>query len=249
MTKVITMACHKGGVGKTTTAASVGGILASRGLRVLLVDLDAQKNLTETFSDRTYERTIATAISERKDIPIYPIRENLDIVPSSDSMCLIDLNFGGVIGKEFILKKLLAPVKRRYDFVIVDSPAQLGTATANALTAADDVIIPINSDAYSMGGLNQIWDLFSGIKEDFNPDLEVLGILLTKFNGRRIVDRKVKEALMAGYSDLIFDTVIRESAAIVQAPLCRMDVQAYDPNSRGAEDYNSFCDEVLRRIN
>lgn len=242
------MACHKGGVGKTTTAASVGGILASRGFKVLLVDLDAQKNLTDTFSGEAFPETMANAFSGRKSLPVYPIRENLFLAPSSDDMCSIDINYGSVAGKEFILKKLLAPVKRNYDYVIIDSPAQLGTATANALVAADEVVIPINSDAYSMGGLNQICDLIDAVKEYYNPDLDVLGILLTKFNGRRIFDRKVKEALAAGYADKIFGTVIRESAAIVQAPLCRMDVQAYDPASRGAEDYNAFCDEILRRI-
>ena len=249
MAKVITVACHKGGVGKTTTAVSVGGILAARGHRVLLVDLDAQKNLTETFGPGPYQATIADAFAKRCPLPVYPVRDNLDIVPAADDMCSIDINYGGLAGKEFILKKLLSPIKRLYDYIIVDSPAQLGTATSNALVAAEGVVIPINSDAYSMGGLNQISELISAVKEYYNYDLETLGVLLTKFNGRRIVDRKVRESLAEGYSGEVFETVIRENAALVQAPLVHMDIQTYDPESRGAKDYNEFCDELLRKIN
>lgn len=248
MTKVITMACHKGGVGKTTTAASIGGILASRGKRVLLVDLDAQKNLTETFSAEQYPKTVANAFVDRRDLPVYAIRDNLDIVPASDDMCSVDKHFGSDVGANYILRELLEPVRRNYDFIIIDSPAQLGTATANALVAADHVIIPINSDAYSMGGFNQINDLIASVKKYCNPKLRILGILLTRFNGRRRVDRLVKEGLLVSYAKYVFDTVIRESAAIVQAPLCRMDVQTYDPSSRGSEDYNAFCDELLRKL-
>lgn len=245
---ILAMVCHKGGVGKTTTAASLGGVLSSRGKRVLLVDLDAQKNLTETFSGETFPETVATAFVRRGGLPVYPIRKGLDIVPSSDDMCMLDMNFSGVVGKEFILKELLEETGQKYDYVVIDSPAQLGTATANALVAADGVVIPVNGDAYSMGGLNQIGELITAVKKHFNPGMEVLGILMTKFNARRIVDRKVREALDATSPGLRFDAAIRESAAIVQAPLCHMDITVYEPNGRAAEDYARFCRELEKRI-
>lgn len=248
MARIITVACHKGGVGKTTTAASLGAIFAARGRKVLLVDVDAQKNLTETFLEGPFENTVAEAFARRCALPAYKVRKNLDLVPSSDDVCSIDVNYGSVAGKEFILRELLDGVQGRYDLIIIDSPAQLGTVTANALVAADRVLIPVNGDAYSIGGLRQITDLIGAVHRYYNPRLEVMGIVLTKYNGRRIVDRKVKEALDASFNDKLFNTVIRENASIVQAPLCHTDIVSYDPSSNGAKDYKSLCDEISLRI-
>ena len=249
MGKVITLVCHKGGVGKTTTAASMGGILASRKKRVLLIDIDAQKNLTDTFCQERYDNTIATAFAYRKELPVYPIRERLDIVPSSDDMCYLDISRGNDVRKNFILRELIAAVRDRYDYIIIDSPAQLDTPTANALVAADGVVIPINGDAYSMGGLNQTMELINAVRGYYNPAISILGVLMTKYNGRRIVDRKVRDALDGTFPGLRFEATIRESAALVQAPLVRQDILTYDPAGRGTEDYKAFCTELVKRIN
>lgn len=249
MAVTIAMVCHKGGVGKTTTAASLGGILSARKKKVLLVDIDAQKNLTETFCEGPFQDTIATAFVKREQLPIYTIRKNLDIVPSSDDMCYLDISRGNDVKKNFVLRELFAPVRDRYDYIIIDSPAQLDTLTANALVAADCVIIPINGDAYSVGGLNQTMELVGAVRSYYNPGIATLGVLITKYNGRRIVDRKVRDALDESLPGMRFETTIRESAALVQAPLCRKDIISYDPRSRGAEDYNAFCTEMIKRFN
>lgn len=250
MTQIIAIACHKGGVGKTTTAASLGGILAAKGRKVLLVDLDAQKNLSCTFAEEPYARTMAEAVVQRRDIPQMPIRKNLFLAPASDDLCTLDATLGAKpgTGKEYILSELLEPVRTRYDFILIDSPAQLGMATANALTAADFVLVPINADAYSMGGLGQLMELVEGVKKYNNRSLDLAGIFLTRYNGRRIVDRKVKESVVAEYGAFALETAIRENSALVQAPLLRMDITSYDPASNGAKDYAALCDELTKRF-
>ena len=248
MSKIIAVSCHKGGVGKTTTVASLGGILAAKGKKVLLVDLDAQKNLSGTFLEEPYARTMAEAISQRRDIPEIQVRKNLFLAPASDDLCTMDTALGTRAGKEYILSELLEPVKDKYDYILVDSPAQLGTATANALVAADYVLIPVNADAYSMGGLGQISELVEAVKKYYNRGLRVLGIFLTRYNGRRIVDRKVREIVASEYGGLALESFIRENSAIVQAPLCRMDIITYDPNSNGAKDYDALCNEIIKII-
>lgn len=252
MGHIIAMACHKGGVGKTTTAASLGGYLAMKGECVLLVDLDAQKNLTQTFvaeEDLAGEDTVFEALAGKcKRLPVHHVRENLDIVPSADSMCSVDLVFGGVTGKEFLLADLLDGVKGDYDWIIIDSPAQIGTSTANALVAADHAVIPMSCDCYSLGGLKQIYELIEPIRKRFNRGLDVSGILLTKFNHRRKVDQETERQLTKKYGSLMFETRIRECAAISKAPFAKMDICTFDRECNGSVDYMAFADELKKRI-
>lgn len=252
MAKIIAMVCHKGGVGKTTSAASLGGYLATEGDRVLLVDLDAQKNLTQTFvadEDLVGRDTVFEALAGRcGGLPVVRVRENLSIVPSSDQMCSMDLVFGGVTGKEFLLADLLDKVRDDYDWIIVDSPAQVGTPTANALVAADYAVIPMSCDHYSLGGLKQIYDLIEPVQKRFNRGLRVLGILLTRFNPRRIADQETESQLVGAYGDLVFPTRIRECAAIVKAPFARKDICSFDRTCNGAVDYMAFAGELRKRI-
>ena len=247
--KIIAIACHKGGVGKTTTSASIGGIFSERE-KVLLVDLDPQMNLTSTFTDGEFQRTVFDAFKEYKlkrqgTLPVYRIRENLDIVPSCLDMCTIDSDFASVPGRDIILKKLLAPLVPQYDWIIIDLPAQLGAITVNALTAADKVLIPMSCDAYSADGLQQMAN-FVSLVQDINEKLDLLGVLITRFNPRRTVDNIVSELLNKEWNGSVFETRIRENAAISKAPLMKKDILSYDPKSKGAQDYISLCDEIRR---
>lgn len=250
-THIISIACHKGGVGKTTTAASLGGILSERE-KVLLVDLDPQMNLTSTFTDGNFEKTIYDAFVDFKarrdyELPVYNIRKNLDIVPSCLDMCTVDSDFAAVPGKDIMLKKLLAPVAQKYDWVLIDLPAQLGAITVNALTASSQVLIPMSCDAYSADGLQQIMNFVDMVKE-LNDTLEVFGILLTRFNPRRVVDSIVAEQLDKDWSGYVFKTRIRENAAISKAPLMKKDIVSYDPKSNGAVDYSALCAEIRKKL-
>jgi len=246
--KIITIACHKGGVGKTTTAASLAGILCARGESVLVIDMDAQKNLTETFSVGEFQRTVFDAFCEKKELPTYPVRMGLDLAPSEDRMCNLDAQCGGRVGAEYILAKLLKDVRSRYSWIIIDSPAQVCTATVNALVAADHVLIPISCDAYSIGGLRQIMELIEPVRENYNENLTVAGVLITRFRPTRKADKKVSAALREVFGGEVFENVVSETTSLVQASLARTDIFSYSPQSVGAIDYGAVLDELLARV-
>lgn len=264
MPKIIAIACHKGGVGKTTTVSSLGGLLSLRGgCRTLLVDLDPQRNLTTTFTDGEFDRTIFDVFFEYvnpvqkpdkragrhraiPELPIYEIGEGLDLVPSSVKMFSIDVVTAGEYDRGNILKKALSSVKNNYDYIIIDCPAQLGTGTGNALIAADYVLIPMSCDAYSAEGLNQIDDFVTEI-DSLNPQLDILGIVVTRFRKNRRVDSSILEALKEAWGEKVFNTIIMQSEELLQAPLMKKDIAHYKIKSRGAQDYNSLLSEIEER--
>ncbi len=246
--KILTVACHKGGVGKTTTAASLAGLLSARGENVLAIDMDAQKNLTGTFSEGGFERTVFDAFVEKQDLPVYPVRMGLDLSPAEDRMCNLDAQCGGRVGAEFILARLLKKMRSRYSWIIIDSPAQVCTATVNALVAADYVLVPISCDAYSLGGLKQIMDLIEPVRENYNEKLQLAGVLVTRYRPSRRADKKVSMALREVFGGGVFENVVSETTSLVQASLARTDIFSYSPQSVGARDYAAVLDELMVRV-
>lgn len=247
--KIICIASHKGGVGKTTSAATLGSLFSSSGIRTLLVDLDAQRNLTSTFlGPRSKpENTLYEAFCGQCQLPVVNVRENLDIVPSSLDMGALDTVIAARIQRESILRRLLQPVAGEYDVVILDCPSQMGMITVNAFTAANSLIVPISCDAYAAEGLLQLIDMADVVRNGLNPDLSLDGIVVTRFHTRRTLDKMVESDVRERYGELVFETKIRENATIVQAPVVSLDIVSYDPKCNGALDYKALMGEILEK--
>lgn len=246
--RIIAISNHKGGVGKTSFVASVGASLASRGYKTLLVDLDAQANLTASLLPEEEEgRTIYNALKERKQLPATEIRGNLHLTPSALELAGIELELSGVMSREFILKDLLEPVAPAYDVILLDCPPSLGLIAVNAFVASTDVIIPLTAEALPFKGLTMIQDIITMVQKRLNPSLRLSGIVLNRWAGRKL-NKVVEEALRENFKDLVYNTKIRENIAIAEAPLIKTDILSYSPESNGAKDYQAITEELLQRL-
>lgn len=247
-TKTIAIVNHKGGVGKTTTVASVGSALAELGKRVLLVDLDAQSNLTTSLLQDEPERTIYDAFSEGAGLPIVPLGggKKWSLVPSSLDLAGTELEIASKIDREYILKDLLEPVEADYDYILLDCPPSLGLLTINALVASSEVVIPLTAEALPSRGLQKILDMVERAKKRLNPSLRLSGILITRYEGSKL-SQYVEDALRKNYGELVYETRIRKNVRIAEAPLSGKDILAYAPDSNGAEDYRRLAREIAEK--
>lgn len=241
MKRIISVVNHKGGVGKTTTVVSLGSALANLGRRVLLVDLDPQGNLSDSLSVPRSGRTLYEALREGKGLPVVEVRDRLSVCPSSMDLVSMDLELSGVSRREYRLSRLLSPLE--YDYILLDCPPSLGLLTINALTASTEVFVPLTPEALPAKGLGNLLEIIRRTKEGLNPDLRLGGIIITRYN-RRKINRIVEESLRENFGDLVFRTKIRENVDISEAPLQGTDILSYSPRSIGAEDYRSLALEV-----
>lgn len=248
MSRIIAIANHKGGVGKTTAVASIGAALAAKGYKVLLVDLDAQANLTASLSTAEDEgRTLYNALRDRQDLPIVEVTDNLSLSPSSLDLAGVELELSGMMSREFILKDLLEPVAGIYDFILLDCPPSLGLIAVNAFVAATDVIVPLTAEALPYKGLTMLRDVLGMVQRRLNPSLRLTGIVLSRWAGRKL-NKVVEASLRENYGDIVFETKIRENIAIAEAPLSKVDIFTYNPDSNGAKDYAALTDELLGKL-
>lgn len=245
--RIIAISNHKGGVGKTTSVASTGAALAAMGFKVLLVDLDAQANLTASLLQAEPERTIYNALKERQGLPVVELSQSLHLAPSALELAGIELELSGAMSREFILKDLLEPVASGYDVVLLDCPPSLGLIAVNAFVASTDVIIPLTAEALPFKGLTMIQDIIAMVQKRLNPSLRLSGIVLTRWAGRKL-NKMVEEALRGSFPEIVFKTKIRENISIAEAPLSKSDIFSYSPNSNGAKDYEALTEELLQRL-
>lgn len=252
-TRIITFANHKGGVGKTTTTSSVGTILSKKNKKVLLIDLDAQANLTHSVAAKSsikktiYDALIGEASKENSQIPIYQINNNLDIVPADLALANTDLQLSGAIAREKILERLLKQVKIQYDYILIDCPPSLGLLTLNAIVASDTVIIPLVAEVLPFQGLTMIKNFIEMIKENINPNVNIGGILLTRWEKSNL-SKQIEEGLREQTQIKIFKTKIRKNIKVAEAPLEEINIIEYAPKSNGALDYKAFTNEFLESL-
>jgi chromosome partitioning protein len=245
--KVIAFANQKGGVAKTTTTLNLGVAFAEQGLRVLLVDLDPQGNLTmsQGMNPDSIERSMFDVLVHRVPIQDVIHRTEVDLAVSSIDLAGAELALSSLIGRERALEKALVPVKDNYDFVLVDTPPSLGLLTINALVASNGVIVPVQCEYLSLRGLVQLENTLSMIRENLNPEVEIQGILPTMFDNRTLHSREAVEILQENFGDLVFDTKIRKTVRYAEAPVKGTSVLKYDPTGNAAEAYRDLAKEVL----
>lgn len=246
MGKIIAIANHKGGVGKTTTTALIGEALSRKGKNVLLVDLDAQANLTAFFMGDGVEKSIYDALVEKEDIPIYPVGVNLSISPSELALAKAEIELSTRMARERILSNIIETVRPSYDYILLDCPPSLGLITTNALVAADELYIPLTAEALPLKGMKMLEDVVGEIREYVNRRLHISGIIITRYNNRKL-NKAVLEAIKESYGDKLFNTMIRENIAVAETPLYGGNIYEYAPESNGATDYMNLAEEIINR--
>lgn len=244
--KIVCIVNQKGGTGKTTTAINLGSALASLGKKVLLIDLDPQANLTYSFGISSPDGTIAEVLQAKQTIQTILVkREGLSMVPSSVSLADVEISLANKIGRERMLEHCLAGLKG-YDYVFIDSPPSLSILTINALSTANEVLIPAQMEILSLQGLTQLLDTINEVRQVLNKNLKVAGIIACMYDSRRRLSNEVLAQIKGGLKEKIFKTVIRENVRIAEAPSFAKSVLAYAPGSHGAEDYLSLAKEFIR---
>jgi chromosome partitioning protein len=244
---VITIANHKGGVGKTTSALNIGAGLNKLGKNILLIDLDPQANLSQSLGLINQERNIYGAIRGEYELPIIQVLKGLNVVSSTLDLSGAEIELSGEAGREYILKELIEPIKRSYDYIIIDCPPSLGLLTINAFTSSDEIFIPLQAQYLALQGLTKLIEVIDKIKKRLNKKLKVGGVFITQYDKRKILNRDVVETIKTHFKDKVFSTKIRDNIALAEAPTQGVDIFRYSPKCFGAEDYHSLCKEILKR--
>src|SRR6188474_1152021 len=247
MGRVISFANQKGGVAKTTTTLNLGVALAEREMKVLLVDLDPQGNLTmsQGLNPDTIERSMFDVLVHRLPIQEVIHHTEVDLAVSSIDLAGAELALSSMIGRERALEKALAPVRESYDFVLVDTPPSLGLLTINALVASNGVIVPVQCEYLSLRGLVQLENTLSMIRENLNPHVEIVGILPTMFDRRLLHSKEAVEILKENFGPLVMHTKIRKTIRYAEAPVKGQSVLGYEPSGDAAQLYRDLAKEVL----
>lgn len=254
MGKIIAIVNQKGGVGKTTTAINVGQYLAHAGKRVLLVDLDPQANATlgmgtdhSEVEQGVYELLLEEATA-REVIRQTPHHENFHLLPATISLAGATVELVPLEEREFLLRKALETVREDYDFILIDCPPTLGLLTVNALVAADEVLIPVQSEYFSLNGLKQLMATIDLVQANLHEKLRMLGVVMTMYDSRFRLSSRVLEQLYEHFPGKIFRATIPRNVRLAEAPERGQTISEYDPRSPGARAYKKFVEELLNEI-
>ena len=241
MGKTISIANFKGGVGKTTSTINIGAALQQAGKKVLLIDLDPQFNLTQSLGMSDVERPVYGSL--RGEYPLSPIRimAGLDLIPSSLELIKAEIELAAEFKREDILNRLLANLTPQYDYILLDCPPSLGLLTINAFVASDDIYVPVEAEFLALKGYAVLSEAIGRI------GLTIDKVFVTKYDGRKILNRNVLDTIQGSLGDAAFKTTIRENVALAEAPTQGLDIFRYAPRSIGADDYRALTAEIISR--
>ena len=250
MAKVIAVANQKGGVGKTTTVINLAAALAVADMRVLVIDTDAQANCSSGLGviKGSLKKSIYDSLIHDEPLESVILNtelENLKLIPADKNLTGAGVELLELPEREFLLKRILAPMIDGYDFVLIDSPPSLNILTLNGLVAADSVLIPIQCEYFALEGLTDLFDTLTRVRRTLNPDLSIEGIVLTMFDERTNLSTQVREDLISHFAGQVMQTVIPRNIRLAEAPSFGKPIILYDIRSKGAESYIRLAKEIL----
>jgi chromosome partitioning protein len=249
MAVIITVANQKGGVGKTTTVANLGAALAELNRRVLLVDLDPQSALSTIIgleSDQL-EESIYNVLVHNTPIEnvIFEIAPNLEAIPTNIDLAAAEMELISAMGRETILKEKIDNLRPRYHYIIIDSPPSLGLLTLNALTACDEVIVPLQAEYLAMRGMRFLLDMIEHVQQKVNPHLKIRGILGTMYKSGTIHSEEVMEEIKSVFGDKVFPVIVKSSIRFAEAPVAQLPIIHYQPKHEGAQAYRKLAEVIV----
>ena len=249
---ILAIANQKGGVGKTTTAINLSAALALRGTRTLLLDLDPQANSTMSFMERQQiTRSVYDAIADSSctlaDVVVPSSQQNLWIASARISLAKLEARLAGELDAHFRLKDRIDPIREQFPQIIIDCPPALGLLTVNALVAATHLLVPIQSSYFALEGTDDLLETIEKVRSRANPQLRILGVLITMHDKRTSLARDIKVQIQKVFGAKVFRTVISKSVRLEESPAYRESIFAFAPDSVGAADYYSLCEEVMDR--
>jgi chromosome partitioning protein len=247
LVRVIALANQKGGVAKTTTTLNLAVALKEKGMKVLCVDLDPQGNLTmsQGLNPDEIDRSMYDVLVHKLPIEQVIQEREIDLAVSSIDLAGAELALSSMIGRERALEKALVSVRDRYDYILFDTPPSLGLLTINAFTASDGVIVPVQTEYLALRGLVQLENTLAMVRENLNPNVQIMGILPTMYDKRLLNSKEAVDILVENFGELVYQTRIRKLVRYAEAPVKGQSVLAYDPTGEAAKMYRDLAKEVL----